>query len=595
MTVTVTVIRADQPDLVLNPEKGRKLMDILAEGGLHLDAPCAGQGKCGKCLVQVEGELPPLNPNETKLLKKHHNANLRLACALEVNSDLAVTLTNTSQAFSAVQGLGQAVPYQVESPLRTRLLDAGERTNDKPRTEVLGFKNQNPAISGELAKLERPFRSAWGVTWYEELIKVDVADELPEEPPQSLVLALDLGTTGLAAAVIDPSSNTVIGQSTALNPQVHCGADVISRTNYTTENEDGLKQLHYLGLEGLRELTALAAGPEVRARIFAAVISGNTTMAHLIAGVDPYSLAQFPYRPIFTQIQDMSAFAGDLGLPKEARIFLAPAMSAYIGGDICSGLLAVDILNRPKPSLFIDIGTNGEIILADREGRLWGASCAVGPALEGMNITCGQRAIHGAVDSFKFEEGAEYKATFTTLGQETATGLCGSGLIELCAALVREGFIDKNGRLKPPQAARFTVPGEVVAQLEKGDFYLTDKVYFNQKDVRQIQLAKSAIATGVEMLLLRAGLDVNDLVEIIIAGSFGYHLRAEDLKTISLLPPSYQGPITFVGNSSLAGSAKALLTLSGLEDLTHLSKMVTTVELGNDKSFQDRFLINLRF
>jgi uncharacterized 2Fe-2S/4Fe-4S cluster protein (DUF4445 family) len=339
-----------------------------------------------------------------------------------------------------------------------------------------------------------------------------------------------------------------------------------------------------MALEGLGGMVIDAVGAEVGKQISAAVVSGNTTMQYLLAAVNPKSLAQAPYRPIFTRPMDISHLAGRLNLAPHAKVVCSPAISSFVGGDITAGLIAIKLRQKKGTRMFIDIGTNGEIVLA-RDGKLVATSCAAGPALEGMNIACGMRAITGAVDGF--ELGDDFGPNFTTIGGAEPVGICGSGLVDVCSELVRAGIIGRNGKLSDPPGAK-----GVVAD---GKYALSENVYFCQKDVRQVQLAKGAVAAAMKTLLERMGLDMGDLDEVIVAGSFGFHLKPGSLLGIGLIPEGYQGPITFVGNSSLAGSARLLLDSSAAEEIAELTGAVEVIELGFDPKFQEAFLGELNF
>ncbi|MDR2349212.1 MAG: ASKHA domain-containing protein, partial [Deltaproteobacteria bacterium] len=366
-------------------------------------------------------------------------------------------------------------------------------------------------------------------------------------------------------------------------PQTATGGDVISRITHTYDSPQNLLDLQTMALEGLGGMVLSSVGKEMGKDISAAVVSGNSTMQHLLAAVNPKGLAQAPYRPVFTHMLDISNLNVRLNLSPRAKVLMAPMISSYVGGDIVSGILAVQLKERPGTVVFIDIGTNGEIVIS-RNGKLVATSCAAGPALEGMNIICGMRAATGAIDTFRMEPDFGFK--FTTIGDAPATGICGSALIDVCACLVKAKLINKGGRMKNP-------PDREV--IRENRFWLTDKVFLDQLDVRQVQLAKGAIAAAMEMLMERLGLTLKDIDEIVIAGSFGYHLRAESLKAISLIPPDFSGPVTFVGNSSLAGSARMLLNRDSPEEASRITREVEVIELGFDPKFQEVFVNHLAF
>lgn len=576
-----------RPDRELKAYEGQTILSFLANQGLHMDAPCAGRGQCGKCRVKVSGEISPPSENEVKILK---GADERLACQAQVLGEAEVEIAAEAR-FSSVKGLGESEPYDVASPLKAVRFDLLDRQDATDLMTARGIGRASIAALDQLACLDAARQAGRAVMWGDELLKVEPVAESGESE-ELLAAAVDLGTTGLAVAVIDVVKGEVVAQGTALNPQTTCGGDVISRITMAAEGPERQAHLQNLVLDGIAALIREAAGEERLPKIMAAVISGNTTMMYLLAGVQPKGLAQAPYRPAFIKGLDLSHLAGRLGLDERAKILTPPCISAYVGGDITAGMLAVGLKKLPGTVLYIDIGTNGEIVLSHR-GRLVSTSCAAGPALEGMNILCGQRATPGAVDSFAMSP--DYAHRFTTIGEAPPTGICGSGLIDLTAALITAGLIDKTGRLKPPKEKPAGAP-DWLDDLKGGRFNFGEsRVFFDQKDVRQVQLAKGAIAAAVEMLLARMELTEKDLDEIIIAGAFGFHLKAESLKTISLIPPAYDGPVRFVGNSSLAGAARMALTPAALDELNAIAAETEVLELGFDPQFQTIFVRHLAF
>ncbi|MDR0354694.1 MAG: ASKHA domain-containing protein [Deltaproteobacteria bacterium] len=583
----LTIRQNGREDLVVNSSDDATIMETLALADLRLDAPCGGQGRCGKCLVEAVGDLVPPESNEQKLLKGREGK--RLACLAKGAGDVTVVLSEKS-VFNAVVGLGWSAPFQLDPVLSLAPIPERDRQDQSCLLSALSLKTRPGQGLADLAKLEADKLPGWLLSWRDELLAAFPATkrelgDAANDKPANLAVALDLGTTGLAAAVIDLDKREIAAMETALNPQTAMGADVISRITLAAASEEDLLQLQDLALEGLAKLIVSAAGgPEQAKKIGGAVISGNTTMLHLLAGVNPKSLAQAPYRPIFTQSLDLSHLSERLNLAPYSRVVTSPSISAYVGGDISAGLIAVKLVERPGTCMFIDIGTNGEIVLS-RNGKLVAASCAAGPALEGMNIVCGTRAVTGAVDSFKLND--DLSAEFTTIGGAEPIGICGSGIIDICAELTKVGIIQKSGRLVQPEGLPTVV--------EDGRYPLTEQVYFCQKDVRQVQLAKGAISAAMKMLLEKLSLSVDDLDEVIIAGSFGFHLRSESLLGISLIPKGYQGPVTFVGNSSLAGSARLLLDRSAHQEIEELVGRVEVMELGFDPKFQDAFLGELSF
>lgn len=582
----VTLKQSGQPDRLMSAHEGQTISSFLANQGIHLDAPCAGRGHCGKCRIKVSGEVSA--PTEAELSLLGDKTDQRLACLTRIEGEAVIEIAAEAR-FSSVKGLGESEPYDINSPLKWvdyELLDRYDQ-DDLMTTRQIG--RASIAALNQLAGLDAGRQTARAIMWGDELLKV-VPANLDEPADELLAAAVDLGTTGLGVAIIDVNRGEVVAQGTSLNPQTTCGGDVISRITMAAEDDDKLAHLQSLALQGIGALIRETAGPERLPKIMATVVSGNTTMLYLLSGVQPQGLAQSPYRPAFIQSLDISHLAPRLGLDPQSKVLTTPCISAFIGGDITSGMLAVGLKKRPGTVLYIDIGTNGEIVLSHK-GRLVGASCAAGPALEGMNILCGQRATPGAVDSFSMNPDFAFK--YSTIAEASPTGICGSGLIDLTAALVNGKLIDGGGRLKSPK--EIPPSADWLKELEDGRFNFAPPVFYDQKDIRQVQLAKGAIAAAVEMLLAKHGLTQDDLDEIILAGAFGFHLKAESLKSISLIPPKYEGPVRFVGNSSLAGSARVLLTQGAIEELNAIAAETTVLELGFDPQFQTIFVKHLRF
>ncbi|MDR1308592.1 MAG: ASKHA domain-containing protein [Deltaproteobacteria bacterium] len=574
----LTVCRPGHEDMAIEASDRATIMEALALGGLHLDAPCGGRGRCGKCLVKASGRLEPPGEREAGLLEGHEG--YRLACLARCAGDASVGLAAES-LFKAVKGLGWSAPYSLDPPIRLLAVPERGRQDQRSLSELMGLEAGRRQALESIGALEADRAAAHVLACHGEILAAFPAGQ---EAPATLAAALDLGTTGLSVAVLDLAGREIVAMGTALNPQTAIGADVISRITSAAQSAEDLRVLQDLVLDGLRDLLVSAVGQPTARTISGAVISGNTTMLHLLAGVNPKSLAQAPYRPIFTGALDVSWLAPRLGLAGHAMVTTTPSISAFVGGDITSGMLAIKLAERPGTRMFIDIGTNGEIVLS-RGGRLVATSCAAGPALEGMNIACGTRAVTGAVDGFRLGPGLA--PAFTTIGQAPAIGLCGSGLIDVCAELVKAGLISRTGKMAQG-------PGSP-PELRDGRYHLTDSVFLGQKDIRQVQLAKGAIAAAMRMLLERLGLSMADLDEVIVAGSFGFHLRDESLSDIGLIPGGYRGPVTFVGNSSLAGAARLLLDRTAREEIGRLSGQVEVIELAFDPRFQETFLAELGF
>lgn len=377
------------------------------------------------------------------------------------------------------------------------------------------------------------------------------------------VLAIDVGTTGVSARLIDLKEGKVTGRYSGLNYQSEYGADVLSRITYCIQND--VFDLQEAIQKQIRDIVQEVGGAD---RI---AIAGNTTMQHLIYGENPKPLAVSPYTPVF--IEEKSLHIDGI------ETILLPNASSYVGADIVSGVVATG-LEEKNNTLFIDIGTNGEMVLSI-DGKLYGTSTAAGPAFEGMNIECGMRAGEGAIEGF--EIGDDFK--IKTIGGNPR-GICGSGLMDIMSEFVRHKIVLRSGKFNPRMKPEFK------ERLKDKRFYITEDIYISQGDIRQIQLAKGAIAAGVRLLLSKADRDISDIEKVIIAGSFGYHLNAQSILGIGIIP-EYQGSITFAGNTSLNGCI-GYMTNEKIKKKIKTTK-IDVIELSKSGEFQEVFVKELQF
>ena len=390
-------------------------------------------------------------------------------------------------------------------------------------------------------------------------------------------IALDVGTTTLAACLVDLKTGEVIRKTSCLNPQGVLGADVLSRIRACQDGK--LQVLQKLILNKTAKiLEELAMGQEIKEL----VVSANTTMLHLFLGVNPESIGVAPFTPVFTETRYCTG--KQLGLPVE-KVRLLPSASGYIGSDITAGVLACDIFQKGNSTLFVDIGTNGEIVLCN-QGNLYATSTAAGPALEGACIECGLGGVEGAIDRVHMCNG---ELIFTTIGSVEAKGICGSGLIDLVAILLAEKLIDENGTWNEENDSN------LAAKLKDEKFYLTDSVYVSQKDIRQFQLAKAAIMAGIETLLYESGVVIDSVETLYIAGGLGFYLNIENAGCVGLLPNVLLPKVKLVGNTSLQGAILCLLKQVYQECIENISKNTNVIELSCSKYFRDAYIDHISF
>ncbi|MDR1493810.1 MAG: ASKHA domain-containing protein [Planctomycetaceae bacterium] len=511
-------------------KSGASVLEAARAAGVALESPCNGTGKCGKCRVKIHSENT-------------------LACQIFITQDTTVFIESKENENRTLKILsdGKSFSYPLKPFISKRF--------DGEKTIVYGGDVVFATESGDTTSL-------------------------------SYGIVADIGTTTLVASLVNLSDGKEVATESRLNPQSTYAQDVLSRIHFASDAA-GLTTLQDVLLNAINEMIKnLAAKAGIDANfIYEVVYSGNTAMLHLACGVNPQPLGQYPY---VSQIRGGERIsASRLNVSPFGQIYLPPIISSFVGADITSGILALQLYEQKETVLFIDVGTNGEIMLA-RNGCLAATSTAAGPAFEGMNIACGMRAGNGAVESFNIAD--DGGVSFQAIGDVPATGICGSGLLDVAGELVRTGILEKNGRFASNAATE-----RLRDKDGKKAYFITDNVYLSQNDVRQIQLAKGAIRSGVAALLTTLNLTANDVNRVEIAGSFGYHLNEKSLLNIGLLPPELKGKVQFVGNTAQSGGIAFLLNADFREKMTQVAADVQKIELSNNKNFQNLFIDSLRF
>lgn len=542
-----------------------------------METPCTGLGLCGKCQVKAWGDLYPPEDLENGFINA---PNVRLACLARAKGDVWIALPPKSGQLQTINR-GVAIEVEVDSSVKQVKLPPLERTA-QPYLERLPYNSGSVDIYQKVGKLEQEgAQQVYGVLLDNQLV------DLGSEPGEILGVAIDIGTTGISAYLLDLASGEILRKESCLNPQAEFGGDVLSRISYCLENPQGPALLRETILSKLNELVLDLTGNARRAeRVYQIVLAGNTTMLHFLLGIYPGSIARAPYRPVFLEQVNLKARQAEILICPEGRVTLLPSASGYVGADILAGVVSTAFAKKNYPALFLDIGTNGEIV-ANLGGRLIATSTAAGPALEGMNISCGCRAEAGAIDSFLIDD--KFELHFTTIDEVEPKGICGSGLIDITAAMVKHKLVLASGRINP------NLDPQIKARVRDKKFYLTDEIYISQKDIRQIQLAKGAIAAGVAVLLEEAGISLEAIEEAVIAGAFGYHINPKSIREIGLLPKGFKGKISFVGNSSAEGARLALINKGVMAQINGLKDKIEVLELSTNPRFQDYFVKALGF
>ena len=417
--------------------------------------------------------------------------------------------------------------------------------------------------------------------------------QFPLTPGEGLGAAVDIGTTTVVVHLYDLATGARLGTRSGVNSQRAFGHDVITRIQYATGTPDGLAQLTgairaQLG-EYLEQLCREAGRGLEQLR--AVTVAANTVMEHLYTGLSPATIAVAPFTPLSLFGQWLPG--PECGLPAGARVYLCPAVAGYVGGDITAGILSSGAYTARQPTLFLDIGTNGEMALGDGTGEFLCCATAAGPAFEGAVISQGMAAADGAISKVELENG---QVRCHVLGGGPAQGICGSGLVDALAVMLRLGAVDETGRLLPPEEA----PDEALPFLEEDGeggvrFLLAPGVAVTEEDVRQLQLAKAAIAAGIATLLEQAGLEAEGLGAMYLAGGFGNYIRPESAAAIGLFPAVLLQKLLPVGNSAGAGAAAVLLSRQAMEQLDGLPRHCRYIELSGHKSFNSHYIECMMF
>lgn len=390
-------------------------------------------------------------------------------------------------------------------------------------------------------------------------------------------VVVDIGTTTLVASLVDLRSGAERASAASFNPQAHHAQDVLSRITLAARPQ-GLALLYGTvtnAIGALLDELAQATGV-AREEVREIVYSGNTAMLHLATGTDPASLGKHPYTPKLATPARLIAREHRIRIAADGLIYLPPVTSGFVGADITSGMLAARLGEIKGVSLFIDIGTNGEMVLAV-DGDLTATSTAAGPAFEGMNVSCGMRAGDGAIEAVEIGDGDE--AVLGVIGGVAPRGICGSGLLDAVGAFVARGIVAGSGRFRDGRRT----------------FELAADVAVTQRDIRQVQLAKGAVRSGLDLLLAHAGISYEAVDRVLIAGSFGFHLRPESLFRLGLLPRAFDGRITFLGNTSKTGGQALLLNASCRARMAELVRRVKVLDLATFPQFQRVFIESLQF
>lgn len=602
------------------------LLDALEEAGINIDTPCGGKGICGKCKVVIKNGITPVNDIEKKFLTREEMKNgFRLACQarifqdtiVEIPSEIRLDFKRVYAAYSKGDIHPTGNQFSLESGIKKVFITLEKPSLDDQRSDLerikdkLSFKGISNATDIRipievLKKIPVLIREA-GFKLTVSLCGDEIIAVEKDDTTKNLYgIAFDIGTTTIAGYLVDLRTGEELSILAKTNPQIIHGDDVISRIGYAQLSKDNQAKLQKEIIITFNEIlgeATLKAGIE-KDNIYEMAVVGNTCMHHLFLGIDPVYLGPTPYIPV---VRELLCLKGkdipELDLSSNAPIYLLPNISAFVGADISAGILSTSLWKEDKTILFVDLGTNGEVVIASRR-RLWACSTAAGPAFEGARIQAGMRAATGAIYKVSINQDT---VLCKVIEDGKPRGICGSGLIDLIAELLRLGLIDRNGRL----IHREECPAEVDEHIRKriihgqkgNKFLLAERdqtasgrsLFLTQKDIREVQLAKAAIYAGIRILLKEINVTPDYIQEILLAGAFGNYIDKKSAVRIGLLPDIPLTRIESVGNAAGRGAEMALCSKKEREIAEQVTRKVKYIELSSRTDFQEEFMQGLFF
>lgn len=608
------VVTVSNDDNDIEVESGNNLLKTLNGLGYELPSLCGGMGLCGKCRVRViRGDVTPTEADREVFTEEELKSGMRLSCRIDVSQDLLLEIPHwakgkVEEATAKAELDRQVVDVAPECIIERQYMELdmpgrGDQRADAQRI-VDEVGEEYRFFSHGLAGLASRIReSDFEVTATLDTEEKRILSVTPGDKQYELYgMAFDIGTTTVAGYGMDLMTGRTLNVNSQENPQGKFGADVVTRIKYVRENEDGLRQMQKEVIGAVNKLVDQFIEEEKidRTDIFKATFVGNSIMMHLLTGVDPTHLDQSPYIPVFTRSQSFRASEMGINIHPDGKITLVPSLAGYIGADIMAGILQTGMHKSDELSLLVDIGTNGEMVLGNKD-KLYAASTAAGPAFEGANIEQGMTARAGAISHIDIDESGQLK--IEVIGDQQPIGLCGSGIVDAVGELLGANLIKPKGNIVQ---GKENLPRPTINPLgnrmiemdgEKAFWFHVDRnpVFISQKDVREVQLAKGAIKAGIDILLEEFGADQDEIQKVYLAGAFGNYLRKENIMRLGVLPNIDIDKVVSVGNTAGQGAKLALFNKSKMEEVEKISRNVEYIELSFRPDFSDKFMKEMQF
>ncbi|TGE33141.1 ASKHA domain-containing protein [Desulfosporosinus sp. Sb-LF] len=596
-------------DILVEVAEGSTLKEAMNDAGLEFDFLCGGGGTCGKCRVKIsEGLTTPVTREQEMLQMKELDEGIRLACMTTVHNDVTVSLPNQKKLQHNILIASDERSFQIEPQLHKVFVEVDKPSRETQNSDWCrlkeslvkrGYKDSELestiSILRQMPDVLRGSNNRITAVMYNS----KVAGIEPEDTTKTMLgMAFDIGTTTIVGYLLDLYSGKELSVVSTLNPQTTFGADVISRLTFASHEENGLIKLQSAVIESINKLIieAVEKASVTRGQIYGVSFAANTCMHHIFLGINPQSIAVAPYVPALSEPLVLDASELKISINQAGKVFMLPNIAGFVGADTVAVLLATELDRSEDIKLVIDIGTNGEIALGSRE-KMVACSAAAGPAFEGAQISSGMRGAVGAIDHVYYRDKLEY----SVIGGGEPLGVCGSALLDTVAGLVELGIVNKRGKilayeqLTNPVARRFK---ENLIQHEgQGAFVLAEAsttghgrpIMITQSDIRELQMAKGAMAAGVRVLIETYGIQIQDIKEVLLAGAFGNYLNPHSACVIGLIPLELESKIKMIGNAAGTGSKLALLSSNEFRRSKDIAEYVKFVELGSYPRFNSIF------
>lgn len=600
--------------------KGRDLLSAAVEAGVYINSSCGGDGVCGRCRVIIKKGKVKTEPSGRISLKERQKGYV-LACQTTIHSDVEVKvpsesrldLDKVSEEDLKLLRLKGIYSQAVDIDKGKRIIEEDLFTHS-PLATKLYLELPPPTLTDTISDLERLYReirktrdipimqtgltnikrlgrlfreSNWKVTVLlgkrngtVEIVSVEPGDT----SDRNYGVALDIGTTTVTGQLVNLNTKEILSTKGSHNKQATFGSDVITRIIYAAESQ-GLEKLHHAVIDNINAIIReLVKEHNINLNdINGVMCAGNTTMIHLLLRVDPTFIRRQPYVSTANFVPVIRAQEAGIKINPRGLLACVPGVSTYVGGDITAGVLACGLNRTDKLTLLIDVGTNGEIVLGNRD---WMVSCAAsaGPAFEGSGVKCGMRATGGAIQRVEISNANNIKVT--TIGNIRPRGICGSGYIDCLAELFRKGIIDRNGKF---------IRGKDFVLVSKKDADAEHNIVITEADIENLKRAKGAIYAASSILLKKLKLEFKDIEQFYIAGGFGTYLDIDKAITIGLLPDLDRSRFSFIGNSSLVGAREILLSYEAKLEAEKIARKMTYIELSVEPAYMDEYVSALFF